>query len=197
MVFGNENSTIPQQLVTEQFLIRPLLATDVELDYEAVMDSQEILRKWEQADWPSDDFTVADNLKDLERHEQHFNDREGFTYTVLNPAGTLCLGCIYIYPRTVRWLERATVTPVSNQIWEDYEATVSFWIRQSKLAEEMDRQLLDILRPWLTQEWKFDGHLFMTSAQFEQQVEMFKEAGLQLLFELKDPKHPEKDLAFL
>lgn len=196
MVFGNENSIIPQQLITDQFLIRPLSATDVELDYEAVMDSQKILRKWEQADWPSDDFTVADNLKDLEKHERHFHNREGFTYTVLNPAGTQCLGCIYIYPRTVSWLERAAVTPVSDKAWQDYEATVSFWIRQSKLAEGLDRQLLDVLRPWLTQEWHFDGHLFMTSGQFKQQITMFENTGLTRLFELKDPKHPANDLAY-
>ena len=196
MVFGNENSTIPQRLETDQFLIRPLLAADVDLDYEAVMDSKEILRQWEQSTWPADDFTLADNLKDLQRHEQEFNNREGFTYTVLNPAETVCLGCIYIYPRTVRWLVRATVTPIGTQNWDSYEATVSFWVRQSRLGEGMDRQLLDVLRPWLEHVWDFDGYLFMTSAQFEQQVTMFEQAKLQRRFEIKDPKHVDKDFAY-
>ncbi|MEM8859123.1 MAG: N-acetyltransferase [Chloroflexota bacterium] len=197
MVFGNEESTIPSGLKTGTFLIRPLLATDVELDYEAVMDSREILRQWEQSTWPADDFTLEDNLKDLQKHEREFNNREGFTYTVLNPAGTQCLGCIYIYPCTVRWLARAEATPVNGKDWSNYEAVVQFWIRQSRLAEGMDRQLLDVLRPWLDQEWDFDGYLFMTSELFKQQASMFENAGLKLHFELKDPKHAAKDLAYL
>ena len=197
MVFGNEKFIVPERLVTDRFLIRPLLGSDVELDYEAVMDSQEILRKWEQADWPSDDFTLADNLKDLQKHEQEFNNGEGYTYTVLNPAETECLGCIYIYPSTVSWLARAEVTPVSDSSWADYEATVSFWIRQSRLAEGMDRQLLDVLRPWFNDKWDFDGHLFMASGQLEQQIAMFEAADLQRQFELQDPKHPAKDFAYV
>jgi hypothetical protein len=34
MVFGNENVTIPDGIVTNEFLIRPLLATDIKLDVE-------------------------------------------------------------------------------------------------------------------------------------------------------------------
>lgn len=197
MVFGNENSTIPEGLVNDQFLIRRLSETDVELDYAAVMDSREILRRWEQSTWPADDFTMADNLKDLQRHEREHFDRDAFTFTVMNPAETECLGCIYIYPRTARWLVRSEATPIAGAKWTDYEAVIRFWVRQSRLAEGMDRQLLDVLRPWFENEWDFDGHIFHTSEQFEQQITMWEEAGLQRRFELKDPKEPEKDLAYI
>ena len=197
MIFGDDNSTIPDRLVTDDFLIRPLLATDVELDYAAVMESREILRKWEQSTWPADDFTLAGNLKDLQRHEREHLNREAFTFTVMNSAETECLGCIYIYPRTARWLARAEAAPVGKTKWTQHEAVIRFWIRQSRLAEGMDRQLLDVLRPWFAQEWAFDGHLFHTSEQFEQQVTMWEEAGLQLQFELKDPKEVVKDLAYI
>jgi hypothetical protein len=196
MVFANENATIPDGLVTNEFLIRPLLATDVELDYAAVMESREFLRKWEQSTWPADDFTVADNLKDLQRHEREHINRESFTFTVMNPAETECLGCIYIFPRTARWLSQAETTPIADADWADYEAIVLFWIRQSRLAEGMDRKLLDTLRPWLQQEWSFDGYLFQTNEQFEQQVAIFEEAGLQLQFEVKLPKHKGKERAY-
>lgn len=196
MVFGDKNSTIPDRLVTDEFLIRPLVATDVELDYAAVMESKEILRKWEQSSWPEDDFTLADNLKDLERHEREHINRESFTFTVMNPTETECLGCIYIFPRSARWLLQAEATPVGDTEWLDYEAVILFWIRQSRLAEAMDRRLLDLLRPWFAQEWTLDGHLFMTNEQFEQQVAMFGEAGLQLQFEVKLPKHVGKDRAY-
>lgn len=196
MVFGDENITIPDGLVTNEFLIRPLLATDVELDYAAVMESKEFLRKWEQSSWPEDDFTLAGNLKDLQRHEREHINRESFTFTVMNPTETECLGCIYINQRTARWLSQAETTSIGDTDWTDYEAVILFWIRQSRLAEAMDRKLLNILRPWFEQEWTFDGHLFLTNEQFEQQVAMFEGAGLQLQFEVKLPKHVGKDRAY-
>ena len=190
MVFGDENITIPDGLVTNQFLIRPLLATDVELDYTAVMESKAFLRKWDQSSWPADDFTLADNLEDLERHHREHINRESFTFTVLNPAATECLGCIYIFPRTARWLAKAKTAPMGAAAWEKVEAVILFWIRQSRLAEGMDRQLLDTLRPWFEQEWAFDGHLFLSNEQCEQQVAMFEGANLQLQTEVQLPKQP-------
>jgi hypothetical protein len=196
MVFGDENITIPNGIVTNEFLIRPLLVTDVELDYAAVMESKEFLRKWEQSSWPEDTFTLADNLEDLERHEREHINRKSFTFTVMNPTETECLGCIYIVPRTARWLSQAETTSIGDTDWANYEAVILFWIRQSRLTEAMDRKLLDVLRPWFEQEWTFVGHLFLTNEQFEQQVAMFEDANLQLQFEVKLPKHSGKELAY-
>ncbi len=196
MVFGNENITIPDRLVTKGFLIRPLLATDVELDYAAVMESKEFLRKWEQSSWPADDFTLAGNLEDLQRHEREHINGESFTFTVMNSTETECLGCIYIFPLTARWLAKAETTPIGEPDWANYEAVILFWIRQSRLAEAMDRKLLNILRPWFAQAWTFDGHLFLTNEQFEQQVSMFEGANLQLQVEVKLPEQPGKYRAY-
>lgn len=196
MVFGNASATIPDRLLTNDFLIRPLAATDVELDYAAVMESKEFLRKWEQSSWPADDFTRAENLAHLERHEREHLKREAFTFTVMNPTETECLGCIYIYPLTARWLANAKTTPLGATEWENYEAVILFWIRQSRLAEGMDRTLLDILRPWFEQKWSFDGHLFMTHEQVEQQVSMFEGANLKLQFEVQLPNQPGKHCAY-
>ena len=196
MIFGNEKITIPDGIVTNEFLIRPLLVTDVELDYAAVMESKEFLRKWDQSSWPADDFTVAGNLEDLQRAEHRHVNREAFTFTVMNPNGTECLGCIYIFPRTARWLSQAETTSIGDTDWVNYEAVVLFWIRQSRLAAAMDRQLLNILCQWFEKEWTFDGHLFLTNEQFEQQVAMFEEANLQLQLEVTLPKQPGKYRAY-
>jgi hypothetical protein len=196
MVFGDENITIPDGLVTSEFLIRPLLATDVELDYAAVMESKEFLRKWDQSSWPADDFTLADNLEDLQRHEREHINRESFTFTVMSSTETECLGCIYIFPLTVRWLAKAKTMSIGDIDWENHEAAILFWIRQSRLAEAMDRSLLDTLRPWFEQEWTFDGYLFLTNEQIEQQVSMFEGAGLQLQIEVQLPKQPGKFRAY-
>lgn len=196
MVFGEKNITIPDGMVTPEFLIRPLLTTDVELDYAAVMESKEFLRKWEQTGWPEDHFTLADNLEDLQRHEQEHINRESFTFTVMNPTETECLGCIYIFPRTARWLSEAKTTSIGDTDWANYEAVIQFWIRQSRLAEAMDRRLLGLLRPWFEQAWTVDGYLFLTNEQVEQQVALFEEANLRLAFEVELPKHDGKNLAY-
>ena len=188
MVFGNDKFEVPTGLQTEDFVIRPLLATDVELDYEAVMGSREELRKWEQAPWPADDFTVAENLKDLERHEQEHIDREAYTYTVMNPTETECLGCIYIMPRAKRrWLSKAEAEPMGNEAWTDYESIIQFWVTEPQRKQGMDRKLLDALLPWFENEWDFDGYLLFVNEEYAQQVTLFEEANLQLRFKVRLP----------
>ena len=61
-----------------------LSVDDVEKDYEAVIESRDLLRSMFGGDWPRDGFTLEENLKDLERHQQEFLDREAFAYTVVS-----------------------------------------------------------------------------------------------------------------
>ena len=83
---------VSEGLTTDDLVLRPIVAADAELDYAAVMESREHLRKWEQTSWPADDFTVTANREDLENLERRHASREAFTYTVMNPAETECLG---------------------------------------------------------------------------------------------------------
>lgn len=46
----------------------------------------------------------------------------------------------------------------------------SFWVRKSRLAEGMDRSVLDALLTWFEQEWSFDHPVIVANEQFEQQV---------------------------
>ena len=43
-------------------------------------------------------MSLAENLRDLERHAQDFAERRGFTYTVLSTGTGEVIGCVYIYP---------------------------------------------------------------------------------------------------
>jgi len=52
--FAGVDSPIPERLATDEFVLRPIVAADVALDYAAVMDSKEYLRPWEQTGWPPD-----------------------------------------------------------------------------------------------------------------------------------------------
>jgi hypothetical protein len=194
--FENTDFDIPEGLTRDDFVLRPIQAADAEMDYAAVMESRDFLRTWEQTGWPEDDFTVAANREDLEKLERRHANREAFTYTIVTPAGTECLGCVYIVPTDARWLANARITPVGNRRWDDYDAAVYFWIRASRLATETDRVLLDALRAWLSLDWKFRGYLILTSELFTQQVDMIQNTDLELRFEVWESDKQGRYLAY-
>ena len=114
MTFYPDDAPVPAELRTEEFLLRPLRAGDVDLDYEAVMATQETLRRSSGGRWPRPDFTLEENLADLEGHEADFRARRGFTYTVMDPTETHCLGCVYAYPPED---EDGVVEPATTRPW--------------------------------------------------------------------------------
>jgi hypothetical protein len=196
MLFKTMDADAPEGLATDDFLLRPITAADAELDYAAVMESREYLRGWEQTGWPEEDFTVAANRDDLEMLERRHAAREAFTYTVMDPTETECLGCVYLMPPDARSFTGARITPVGDHRWEDYEATVYFWVRESRLATATDRALLDALRAWLAKDWSFQGHLFVTSELFVQQVDLIGRTDLRLRFTVEEPGKPGRYLAY-
>ena len=91
---------VPLALATEQFRLEPLGPQHNDSDYEAWSSSVEHIHMtpgWETSSWP-DDRSLADNLRDLQAHADDFENRTGFTYTVLDPATGDVIGCVYIYP---------------------------------------------------------------------------------------------------
>lgn len=191
----NDDVQPPKELRTDEFLLRPIRASDAELDYEAVMESREFLRVWERTGWPADDFTVEANREDLVKLERRHADRESFTYTVMDPTETRCLGCVYLVPTDAPILTRARISALGDDRWSAYEAAVYFWVRDSRLADGLDRRLLERLGPWLEREWRIERHLIVTTEQFEQQVSVIESVGLRRRFQLDDPKYPGMSLA--
>jgi hypothetical protein len=196
MLFKNMTSDPPEGLASQDFILRPIVAADAELDYAAVMESRVPLRTWEQTTWPEDDFTVKANREDLEMLERRHGEREAFTYTVMDPAGTECLGCVYFMPPDARSFTRSQITPAGELRWEDYDAAVYFWVRTSRLADQTDCKLLDALRSWISQDWSLGRPLFVTNEQFTQQVDMFEDANLQVRFTIAEPDKPGLYLAY-
>ncbi len=183
MSFYPQQAPVPAELRTDEFILRPLLATDVELDYDAVMSTREMLRVWSQSDWPADDFTLQGNLDDLEWHEQEHLERLAFTFTVMNPSETECLGCVYINPLE-RLLKHFKASEAELAALDDYQACVSFWVRQSRLADELDRRLLAALVAWFERDWAFSRVFFSVNEQVERQARLLAEAGLEKLYVL-------------
>ena len=181
MSFYPQDARVPVELRTQEFLLRPLRATDVELDYDALMESKEMLRQWGQGSWPRDDFTLAENLKDLERHERDHLERKAFTFTVMDLTETKCLGCVYIQPLPAE-LQDVCVEPAEE---DSYGAWIWFWVRQSRLEDDLDKRLLEALTDWFEREWSFSCAVFVTGKHNERQVELMREAGLQFRREVE------------
>ena len=195
--FHNPGFAPPEQLRTDEFVLRQLRVTDTPLDYDAVMETREFLRLWSQEPWPEDDFTVDDNRTDMETAEKWWADRYAYLYTVMNLTETKCLGCVYMFPPDAKWLGSPQKTPVGEVgDWDGYDAFVTFWVRASRVADGLDRRLLDALREWFASDWPFESHLIHTNESLEQQVTMIEGAGLMLKFTLNEPDQPATSLAY-
>ena len=92
-----QDFNVPQELVTESFILRPLTIKYLRNDYEAVMDSQKHLHKlMDDSDWPIG-MTLDENLVDLGWHEKEFSLKHSFAYTVVMPNNEdVVIGCCYI-----------------------------------------------------------------------------------------------------
>ncbi len=196
MAFNDDDFHAPAALRTDAFLLRPIRASDAELDYEAVMASKEYLRPWEQTGWPADDFTVDANRADVAKLERWHAAGERFTYTVLDPTGTHCLGCVYLLPTGAPLFARRQIAAIAAARWSEYDVAVNFWVRTSRLADGLDRRLLDALGPWLDDDWHIGRHLIVTNEQVAQQVSLIESTDRRLRFRLTDPKEPGKSLAY-
>ncbi len=196
MPFTDSTEPVPPELTTDEFVLRPIVVADTERDYAAVMETREQLRLWRQSAWPEDDFTVEANRADLidleERHAAH----RAFTYTVLSPDGTTCLGCVYVFPTSATFLASSTVKPLGEDTWAGVDAVVFFWVRLPQMATGMDERLLAALRAWFEQEWRLERTVYVTSEQFTQQVDLLKRTDLDLKFELLEPGSPGRRLVF-
>ena len=174
MSFYPENQSVPALLQTDEFVCRPLTTVHVHLDYAALMVSQEMLRLWSGTSWPADDFTVAANWEDLAMHDREHQERVAFTYTVLTPDETECLGCIYIKPLTSFVESNSDIlTDIAPDI-----AVVGFWVKQPRLADQLDERLLAALRSWFAEEWPFSAVYFSTRNLNEQQIQLLKATNM-------------------
>ena len=169
MPFYPEDAPVPQELRTDEFILRPLRVSHVEIDYAAVMDSKLTLRVMSQSGWPSDDFTLEMNLNDLEEHQEEHDNRTAFTYTVLDPTESICMGCVYIKHLKER--------PMKN----DYAALFRFWVRESYLKQNLDRRLLEVLIDWFRNDWAFSRVVFTIANENEGQNQLVKDLNLQLV----------------
>ena len=137
--FVPDEFEIPTLFETDYFRLRMLSVDDVEKDYEAVIESRELLHTMFGGPWPRPGFTLEENLIDLERHQQEFLSRKAFAYTVVSLDETKILGCIYINPPETA----------------DSDAIVVMWVRQTEYDKGLDETLFHSVRDWINSIWPF------------------------------------------
>lgn len=196
MSFTEPDEPVPVELRTEEFMLRPITADDAENDYRAVMETREYLRLWEQSSWPAEDFTVEANRQDLAGLEERHSAHRAFTFTVLDPTGTECLGCVYVFPTSAKFLANSAVTALADDSWSEVDAVIYFWARLSRMQTRMDSRLLAALRRWFATEWAFRTPVHVTNEEFRQQAELLESTDLALKFELVEPGKPGKYLVY-
>ncbi|NPD05346.1 N-acetyltransferase [Nocardioides sp. zg-1308] len=140
--FVPEDFRPPTTLVTEQFRLEPLEPQHNVADLAAWTSSIEHIRStpgYPDGGWPPENgMSAEDNLADLTRHAADFDARRGFTFTVLDPAGSEVIGCVYVYP---------TRSP-------DHDVQVQSWVRADRA--ELDGPLADAVAEWLASDWPWE-----------------------------------------
>jgi RimJ/RimL family protein N-acetyltransferase len=173
----------PEELLTVDFLLRPLRSTDVELDYDAVMENPATLRLSGGGIWPADDFGLEGNLADLIVHEKEHEEGVAFTYTVLNPGQSQCLGCVY-----VNQLSKMHALSKSDEalpdVCEERDAIVRYWVRPSRIGDDLDWRLVTVLVDWFNDAWPLNSVYFRAHAHDRRQQHLMDKAGLPLAFTL-------------
>ena len=130
--------TVPVSFAPPRFRLEPLGPEHNERDHDAWMSSIDHIQATPgfgpQRRWPQP-MDLEANLSDLVGHENDFENREGFTYSILD--GDDVIGCVYIYP---------SKDP-------GHDAAVSSWVRESRA--EMDVVVYRSLTQWLGEAWPF------------------------------------------
>ncbi len=130
-----DDFAVPLSFEGPGFRLEPLGPQHNERDHEAWMSSIEHIRGtpgFPDGAWPLP-MTVESNLADLVRHAKDFEQRAGFTYSMLD--GDDVIGCVYIYPSHTA------------------DAAVSSWVRASRA--EMDVVTWRAICSWLDTDWPF------------------------------------------
>jgi hypothetical protein len=153
-LFVPEDFAVPDGLIARDFQLTPLGPQHNEADYAAWTSSIDHIRAtpgFGEGNWPRE-MSLADNLRDLQRHARDFAERRGFTYTVLGTGtgtGTGTgdvIGCVYIYPPSSQ-------APGGGE--RRLHASVESWVRANHAA--LDLAVHDAVVAWLERDWPFDS----------------------------------------
>ena len=122
--------------------LRPIRASDVDLDLPAVHASRDRLwsiygRAW---GWPPVAMTREQDLADLVRHEAETEAHESFNYALFDAAETRLLGCVYVDP--------------PEKVGADAE--ISWWVVDELVGTALEAALDALVPRWIAADWPLE-----------------------------------------
>lgn len=119
--------------------LRPIRASDVDLDMVAVMGSRERLWSLYGAawGWPPATMTRQQDHDDLPRHAAEMVTHDSFNYALFNDEEAALLGCVYVDP--------------PEKVGADAE--ISWWVVDELVGSPLERALDVFVARWITEEW--------------------------------------------
>ncbi|MDB6372223.1 N-acetyltransferase [Photorhabdus bodei] len=128
---------VPLLVYGNGFILQPLSPKYANIDYEAVMESRPILKDIFSDDWPDDIKSWEDNLRYIEEDYSDFQQRIGFSYIILDPSESRCLGCVYIFP----------------SLFEGYDVAIYYWLHINILNSALAYEIETFIRKWVQEHW--------------------------------------------
>lgn len=136
---------VPHAYAWSEFHLEPLGPQHNDRDHAAWMSSIDHIRATpgfspqEEPGWPVA-MTLEANMEDLVRHANDFQERRGFTYSILE--GGDVIGCIYIYPGRL----------------PGRDAEITSWVSEGRA--ELDTAVRQALATWVDEAWPFSNPFF-------------------------------------
>lgn len=167
---------VPELLQTPNFVIRRQQPSDNALDYEAVMDSKELLREWSDSPWPEDDFSAEQNAEDIAGHiEDHAQDLS-YGFSVFTPDYGRLLGSLYLNPMEPL-LKNYPDDPQVLATLRAFDIRVEYWLRRGTAAE-LEKEFVRRVLAWLEHGWWFSRPVFGSRKGMTGRRKLYAELGM-------------------
>lgn len=143
-------------------------------DYQAVMQSQELLRIWSDSPWPEDDFSLQQNAEDLQMHIDDFEQQQAYGFSVFSSQQQF-LGSVYLEP-VAPFIDNYQADPQTKQRLALYDVRVEYWLRQGT-SSALEIELVQTLNHWLKQSWWFKAAVWGSRKGMQQRRALYQSLG--------------------
>ena len=167
--------------------IEPLTSELAALDTVAYTDSPDAIRRHSAGRWPTDGFTMAENLTLIATHEAEHDAGVAFAYSLLNVARDRELGCVYLRPLTA-FQSRTGTRLVGFPRRMSNAAIATFWLIDDAHGRPKAGAVLREVEAWIAV-WGAATAIFRCLPQEAESIEALLQRGM-VAVEAEDQELP-------
>jgi hypothetical protein len=173
----NPNSLeMPIRLETADFVIHRQRISDNELDFDAVMSSKQILRKWSDSEWPEDDFSLEQNAQDIAEHIADHEQNSDYGFSIFTPGEDRLLGSLYLNA-LAPLLENYPTDPMTLARLLEFDIRVEYWLRAG-VSPDLELRFVQSVIKWLEDAWWFENPVFGSRKDMTSRRSLYAELGM-------------------